>query len=513
MADNDLLVDAFKLKPKAAIDFLRGKGMAITDNWFDMWQDAHSRSFTVANVAKMDILQDIRDMVDQALDEGTTLREFQKQLKPKLKAKGWWGEVTDSDGKKTQLGSPYRLKTIYQTNLQTAYMAGRYKGQLEVIDRRPYGQYVAIIDGQTTDRCRSLNEKVWRLDDPMWQSLYPPNHWGCRSRVRSLSDRQLQRESLPVESSAGRMIKKDVVLKTPNGPKSVDVTGIKIDVPGGTQKFWTDPGWTYNPGAAQFEPDARRYHPAIAKAAKKSVPPPLPKSAGLLSRVSVTKHADVEPAMKQFATENPDLVPKGVRSLSFNNRSYFMATSQRGEFYISGKSTNGFNAKKLYLSALKKIRAGKELVFDEEYALECMWHEITHNQQKGWAALSKSDPRVRIMETVVQFVARHTYPTFIEKLGGKAAWQKQILDHGRGYKPFVKNFRTLLRRLNIDEKRHLEAFKDLVLNAKWTTLSLDLARNMAKISDAPVAVVEQLLYAMPRYGADTFEKIITLLYR
>ena len=35
---------------------------------------------------------DIREMVQKALEEGITFHEFQKELRPKLKSKGWWGE-------------------------------------------------------------------------------------------------------------------------------------------------------------------------------------------------------------------------------------------------------------------------------------------------------------------------------------------------------------------------------------------------------------------------------------
>lgn len=102
-----------------------------------------------------DILKDIRSSIDKALSEGKTFHEFQKELKPILQKKGWWGEqfVVDSSGvaEKVQLGSMYRLKTIYRVNMQTAYQIGRYNTQLENIDNRPYWEYVAVMDASTRD--------------------------------------------------------------------------------------------------------------------------------------------------------------------------------------------------------------------------------------------------------------------------------------------------------------------------------------------------------------------------
>ena len=52
-----------------------------------MWQDAHARAFTVAKVTRLDILEDIRSALQQALDEGKTDRWFRQQLEPELQRK------------------------------------------------------------------------------------------------------------------------------------------------------------------------------------------------------------------------------------------------------------------------------------------------------------------------------------------------------------------------------------------------------------------------------------------
>ena len=217
------------LQPEQAIKYLKSKGYKFSWDWHEVWQDAHTRSFTVAKVMREDILTDIREIVQKSLDEGITLQQFTKELKPKLIDKGWWGaisgtpeEVRDELLKRKlikkaslipagdepitiQLGSLRRLKTIYRTNIQTSYMAGRYKSQINNIDNRPYWQYVAVMDRRTRPTHAQLNGRVFKYDDPFWDSFYPPNGWGCRCRVRALSDDNLKDRSLDVDSSEGQL--------------------------------------------------------------------------------------------------------------------------------------------------------------------------------------------------------------------------------------------------------------------------------------------------------------------
>jgi SPP1 gp7 family putative phage head morphogenesis protein len=282
--DTSILLEAFSLKPADAIAFFRKKKIAINWNWHDTWKQAHAQSFTVAKMMNADLLQDVKNMVDRALDEGLTVEQFKKELTPTLQAKKWWGEkeiIDQATGKASivQLGSARRLERIYKTNLQTAYMAGRYKGQQASVRALPYYQFIAIIDGQTTDRCRNLHLKIFRHDDPIWNYLYPPNHWGCRSRVRSLSESDLQEPDIIVvrdasgattryeqqrslSSSEGNLVKKDVTIGKGDNTKTVSVTGYKLDE---GNIYWADPGWDYNPGQTAFKPDLNRYDSDIRK--------------------------------------------------------------------------------------------------------------------------------------------------------------------------------------------------------------------------------------------------------
>lgn len=262
MPQVDLLY-AIGLPPEKAIEYFKSKGYTFSWDWYNTWQEAYAKAFTVAKVMRMDILQDIREMVQKALQEGITLQQFKKELEPKLKAKGWWGKklIGDETGaKQVQLGSPHRLRTIYQTNLQTAYMAGRYKVMMENVDNRPYWQYVAVMDSRTRPAHKALHGKVFRYDDPFWNTHYPPLGFNCRCRVRALTPEQAKEAG--ISKGEGHITWQDALVSKRTGElQSVAV----YHGPLTGQKIATDVGWSYNPGKAAWFPDLDQYPYDVAK--------------------------------------------------------------------------------------------------------------------------------------------------------------------------------------------------------------------------------------------------------
>ena len=78
-----------------------------------------------------------------------------------------------------QQGSPWRLDTIFRTNMSVLYSAGRWAEQMENVDDRPYWMYTGINDSHTRRSHLALHGLVLRWDDPFWQAFYLPNGWRC----------------------------------------------------------------------------------------------------------------------------------------------------------------------------------------------------------------------------------------------------------------------------------------------------------------------------------------------
>jgi len=208
-----------------AIAFFKNKLSIPTEHWDDLWKMMHTKGFTVAGAMKEELLDDMRMAVDKAISEGTTLAAFQKDFGAMVVKHGWIYKG----------GRNWRSKLIYDTNLRTAYQAGRYKQMADpdVVALRPYWQY--RHSGSAHPRIEHLgwHNLVLPHDDPFWDTHYPPNGWGCKCRVVTLSQRDLDKMG------------KDGVDKAPEieHREWKDSKGKKHQVPVGI-----DPGWDYNVG-------------------------------------------------------------------------------------------------------------------------------------------------------------------------------------------------------------------------------------------------------------------------
>ncbi|CAL4866722.1 hypothetical protein MMA231_00966 [Asticcacaulis sp. MM231] len=238
-------VSPLSLQPKDAIAFFRSKGMRTGFDYRDVWQQEHAQGFTVAKAMQVDILTDIRRALDDAMTQGKTLEQFKKELSPILQAKGWWGrqEVTDpltGETKLAQLGSSRRLRTIYEVNLQSAYAHGNWQ-RIEASKRAfPYLMYVCVLDSRTRPQHRAWHGVCRPVDDPFWDTHYPPCGWKCRCGTRSLTRAQVKREGIDPTAPAPRFPMDEVT-----NPRTGEVSRVEQGI---------DPAFNFNIGKSPLRP-------------------------------------------------------------------------------------------------------------------------------------------------------------------------------------------------------------------------------------------------------------------
>ncbi len=235
MADPEILT----VDPVEAIGHFRRKGLHVAFDWRDTDAAQHLKSLTVAKAMDVDILNDIRIAVQEVLEFGTTFEKFMDDLEPLLRRKGWWGkqEVVDPlTGERilAQLGSPYRLRTIFDVNLRTAYAHGQWQKIERMAEARPYLRYVGVLDKRIRPDHRAWHGTVLRWDHPWWLTHFPPNGWRCRCTVQQLSEDDLEDFGYEVSAQAPDNGTREWVNRR---------TGKIQRVPNGI-----DPGWAHNVG-------------------------------------------------------------------------------------------------------------------------------------------------------------------------------------------------------------------------------------------------------------------------
>jgi len=253
--------------PNRVAAFLKNKIRVGTDgspfpnaknfSYRDIWHEEHCTNFTVAKALQMDVLKDIHESVVAAANEGWTTEHFKKELGPLLRKKGWWGkkDMVDPHSGETvraQLGSDRRLKTIYQTNIRSAYQQGKWE-RSQASDAHPFLLYRVGNSKEHRAEHESWDGLLLDKNDPWWNSHFPPNGWGCRCWTQAISEDRAERlkaEGFEVPPSVEGDDGYSVAVKTDPPPERYlsyinDRKGTIEKVPAGV-----DPAFNFNIGRA-----------------------------------------------------------------------------------------------------------------------------------------------------------------------------------------------------------------------------------------------------------------------
>lgn len=448
---------AASVDPDAAIDFWAWKTALPYDEVKKLAEGARARAFYVAGLAERGAVQTVKDALDQALKNGETLESF----------KGRIGEIINKAGWQS-----WRVETIFRNNIQTAYGIGRYKKMQAVKEARPYWQYEVVGDERTRPSHAVLAGRVYPADHEFWNENYPPNGHRCRCSVRSLSGRQVEKEGLNVESE----LPGPAIYTNPKTGKK-----IFVELPGGDNGFRTNPGKDWLGGL-----DLKKFPDLHSGSYEEQRLRPNP----------VGNFAELAEQIKQRCGHFLKNSQGFQEIIEVKRGNYFMATDCKGALFINNKNfkvAKGIaNASKELQKAWNKLAKGQKLTWMEEYALESLWHEITHNRQV-YVRLGSNNQSRRIMETVTQWTARRTYPELLKSLGVKATHQESIKRDGLGYDLWIRNFDRLVGALKLDEDKLLEGMQKINDSTSWDKYKTAVCSLLHEQSGVKKGVLQKVL--------------------
>lgn len=218
------------------LEFFKAKLNLPSERWDDIKKSAHDRAFIVAGAMKADLLKDLNGAITKAIEQGTGYDQFHRDFMAIVKKHGWTGWT----GEGTKAGQAWRSKVVYQTNMATAYAAGRYK-QLtdpDFLTLRPYWRY-KHADWVANPRHNHLawNNLTLPYDHPFWKLHFPPQippNWHCHCRVTPVDAREYAKSQ-----AAGKS-------EPPVGFEKIDAEWK------GDERIAA--GWNFAPGANTYRP-------------------------------------------------------------------------------------------------------------------------------------------------------------------------------------------------------------------------------------------------------------------
>lgn len=118
----------------------------------------------------------VRELLASEIESGGTIGDFTAALRSEEDVLG----ITTED-------APY-LSTVFRTNVQSAYGAGRYRQIKRNAETFPLVQYRTVGDARVRDEHAALDGMVFRVGSPEMERVSPPNGFNCRCTWVPMAD-------------------------------------------------------------------------------------------------------------------------------------------------------------------------------------------------------------------------------------------------------------------------------------------------------------------------------------
>lgn len=451
---------AFNTPFYRAVEELKKRGIVLPDKYYGELQGVHRQlNFSIAGKASLDQLQGVLDSLEEAMNKGSTFAKWQKDIR-----------VQD-------LGLPkHRLDNIFRTNIQAAYQRGHWENFQQSKKTRPYLMYDAINDSRVRPSHLAMDGIIRPVGDSFWNSHYPPNGFRCRCRCISLTEKQA------LDRSKNGMGLNKIVDDTMKPDKGFDYN-VGQDLMAGVNKAITE----------------SKANPMLKSALKSKL-----KTNADMKIITLEQFTPVQKAVSELAIKNPQWFPQGFNGIHAVERADMFAGYFDGNFYFSvaDELVAGYKPAIDLAGAISKSETKNALTFNEEYALETLWHEITHAMTGVFAerlALGVEP----LNEGIVQLSARHNYHKLATSLGINVTHQDKIISNGLAYPLVTANLVELIRQAKISGEQieslllehgngYLEPLKELLANGlnvkraggllnKTTILTVEAMREKIKV--------------------------------
>lgn len=160
-----------------AIAYALSRDVVIGEDYYTVLTSVQRKqAVSIAGLAEIEQVKYVMAQVNSALINGSTFEQFKDNI-----------NLVDIDLPQ------HRLKTIYQTNLQSAYSHGRWMQQQENKRNKPYLMYVTKNDNLVRPEHQILHKTIRPIGDAFWIYNTPPLDFNCRCITRALTPSEAEK--------------------------------------------------------------------------------------------------------------------------------------------------------------------------------------------------------------------------------------------------------------------------------------------------------------------------------
>lgn len=178
------------IPPDEGLKLLKRKPVVSSRQFKALNAKWKGRMFSIAGYDNLKALGAAHDFLVEAYENGESFDDFRIK--------------TNAFFRKEGLAAPERfhLRTVFETNMASAYMAGRVRQMLENVDERPYWRFVTAGDDRVRPSHAALNGRVFHYAEFLKKGLIPPLDYNCRCNIQALTAEQVKELGLKVEEKA-----------------------------------------------------------------------------------------------------------------------------------------------------------------------------------------------------------------------------------------------------------------------------------------------------------------------
>lgn len=138
---------------------------------------AQNRAFWITGIAKDDILMTVRGLITSWVQTHNTPYPDDQLVKDITRALSDWLPQGTNVSARAELIARVNVSDIYNYTRFQILTAPQLSNLVQAF------VYTAILDGRTTQLCRSLSGRIFTAEELNRTGLVPPNHFRCRSML------------------------------------------------------------------------------------------------------------------------------------------------------------------------------------------------------------------------------------------------------------------------------------------------------------------------------------------